>query len=186
MSMAPSTDTHADRFEPPDDSFRRASVLAALFPGPEGPTLLLTKRREDLNHHPGQISFPGGQIEAGETPQAAALREAEEEIALASHLIDLLGPLSPLYISVSNFWVQPFLGILAAPPKELKPQDEEVSLILEVPLNTLAHPDARQHAPWTFRGEEVQVPYFAYNGHTIWGATAMMLAELVTLFDEWR
>ena len=165
---------------------RRAAVLAVLFPLEEASGIstgvLLTKRKQNLSKHAGQISFPGGKQEQDETLTQTALRETHEEIGLYSKDIELLGSLSPLYINVSNFCVHPFVGALQQPPESLTPQDDEVEKILKVPLKKLADPSIEHREKWVINGAEISVPFYAYEGETIWGATAMMLAELLRLF----
>uniref|UniRef100_UPI000B3399DD NUDIX hydrolase n=1 Tax=Rhodothermus marinus TaxID=29549 RepID=UPI000B3399DD len=108
-------------------------MLALLFPEQERPHLLLVERPSHLKEHGGQIGFPGGRREPGETLQETALREAHEELGLPPERIELLGALTPLYIPVSNFCVHPFVGAIAPLP-ELRPCPEEVQAVLRVPL----------------------------------------------------
>ncbi len=188
LQMAP-----AYRMKPEDarvggKSCREAGVLALFFPlegGPHAgqPALVLTVRRDHLPDHPGQISFPGGQREAGEALQATALREAKEEVALDPAEAEVLGALTPLYIPPSNFCVHPFVAVAREAPA-LRPTDAEVGQILRVPLAHLLRPATRRRAPRTLRGQTVEVPFFDAEGQTVWGATAMMLAELLALFSD--
>ena len=164
---------------------REAAVLALLHPLQEddAPALVLTVRPPDMAHHAGQIAFPGGRREPGESLVDTALREAAEEVALDPRRVELLAPLTPLYIPPSNFCVYPFLGAVPDFP-ELHPADAEVAQILHTPLPQLLHPETRREEPWTLRGERVVVPFYAIDGHKVWGATAMMLAEMLALFDD--
>ncbi len=184
LEMAPSSRFFHGALRVDGKPCRKAAVLAVLFPIEESPGVLLTKRKHTLSKHAGQISFPGGRQELDETLEQTALRETHEEIGLTSDQIQLLGPLSPLYINVSNFCVYPFVGAIKSPPCDLKPHDDEVERILQVPLPTLADPATEQRENWILHGNEVDVPYYAYEGETIWGATAMMLAELLRLFKD--
>ncbi len=162
---------------------REAAVLALLHPMADGvPALVLTVRPPDLRHHGGQVAFPGGRREPGESLEATALREAHEEIGLPPEQVELLGALTPLYIPPSNFCVYPFVGAMAVPPV-LYPADEEVAEILHVPLPLLQAADTRRVESWRLHGREVEVPFFALAGHKVWGATAMMLSELLALFE---
>lgn len=164
---------------------REAAVLALLHPlADDAPALVLTVRPPDMKHHGGQIAFPGGRREADEARETTALREAEEEVGLPQDQVDLLGPLTPLYIPPSNFCVYPFVGAVEQHP-DLYPADEEVAEILHVPLARLLAPTTHREEPWTLRGREVVVPYFSIAEHKVWGATAMMLAELLALFEGW-
>ncbi|MDX1548812.1 MAG: CoA pyrophosphatase [Rhodothermales bacterium] len=160
---------------------REAGVLALVFPLAGEPALLLTVRRDDLPDHPGQVSFPGGRREPGETLREAALREAHEEVGLHPGAVEVLGPLTPLYIPPSNFCVYPFVGVAAVLPA-LRPQDAEVEALLPAPLPHLLDPATHRREPWTLRGQQVEVPFLHVEGRKVWGATAMMLGELLALF----
>ena len=142
------------------------------------PTVVLTVRREELPDHAGQISFPGGQREGDETLFETALREAKEEVDLAPDPVRLLGALTPLYIPPSNFCVHPFVAVVSHVPT-LRPTDREVGEILHVSLPHLLAPATRVVETWTLHGTDVDVPYYDVAGHTVWGATAMMLAEML-------
>jgi 8-oxo-dGTP pyrophosphatase MutT (NUDIX family) len=143
----------------------------------------LTIRRPDLLHHPGQISLPGGGLDHGELPEAAALREAEEEIGVDPSTVRVLGSLTPLYVIVSGFVVTPFVGVVEERPN-FQPEAREVAEILEVPLEELKDPDRRMWGNRTREGYLIDFPYFSVGPdreHQVWGATAMMLAEFVEL-----
>jgi 8-oxo-dGTP pyrophosphatase MutT (NUDIX family) len=163
---------------------RHAAGLLLVFPGSESPSaagahIVLTVRGETLRH-PGQVSLPGGVVEPGESFEQAALREAHEEVALDPAGVRILGPLSPLDIPVSGFRLFPIVGAVGARPM-LRPADGEVAHILDVSLTRLLAPGA---VTWTRREREgvaLDVPLFAVSGHEIWGATAMVLAEFLTL-----
>lgn len=163
-----------------DKDCREAGVLMLLFPDDTTPTLVLTVRRDHLSDHAGQISFPGGQREAGEHLKETALREAHEEVNLHPDPVDLLGALTPLYIPPSNFCVHPFVGVVPHMPA-LRPTDEEVGRILRVPLPHLLDPSTVTTEEWTLHGQSVRVPFFEVEGYKVWGATAMMLAELLAV-----
>lgn len=181
--MAPRHSARQDALSVDGRSCREAGVLALLLPQDDTPVLVLTIRHDDLPDHGGQISFPGGQREGDEPLSATALREANEEIGLSPTTVWLLGDLTPLYIPPSNFCVHPFVGA-AAHDLALRPTDREVDQILRVPLDRLLAPDTRVVEPWTLQGQEVDVPYYDIDGHTVWGATAMMLAELLDIIRD--
>jgi 8-oxo-dGTP pyrophosphatase MutT (NUDIX family) len=159
---------------------REAAVLVLLLDGDEGPGILLTRRRGDLPDHPGQISFPGGRREKGESLQETALREAREEVNLKPETVRILGTLTPLYIPPSNFFVTPLLAAAVA-PVEMCPCDREVESLIVASLQRLMDPEAVLAEPWTLRGDKVVVPFYDVDGHQVWGATAMMLAEVIAL-----
>jgi 8-oxo-dGTP pyrophosphatase MutT (NUDIX family) len=183
LTMAPAYRSQPDKLRIEGKPCRNAGVLALLFPEGAETAILLTERRPDLKRHAGQISFPGGSREPDEPLYQTALRETHEEIGLAPHHIELLGPLSPLYIQVSNYCVHPFVGALEAPPQNLVFQPTEVTLIHTLKLADLRHPAARSLEPRLVYGKMVDVPVFAINGLSIWGATAMMLAELLAVTE---
>ena len=180
--MAPRHSARQDALSVDGRACREAGVLALLLPHADGPVLILTVRHDELPDHGGQISFPGGQREGDETLTDTALREAHEEVGLDRSAVRLLGALTPLYIPPSNYCVHPVVGA-AAHDLPLHPTDREVDTILRAPLDRLLSPDARVVEPWTLHGQEVEVPYYDVDGHTVWGATAMMLAELLTILS---
>lgn len=162
---------------------REAGALVLLHPHDGEPAVVLTVRRDHLPDHAGQISFPGGQREPEETLSDTALREAEEEINLSPASVDVLGPLTPLYIPPSNFCVHPFVGQTAS-AGSLRPTDAEVRRILQIPLTHLLDPTTRTTETRLLNGREVVVPYYDVSGYTVWGATAMMLAEFLAVVRD--
>jgi 8-oxo-dGTP pyrophosphatase MutT (NUDIX family) len=172
---------------PPD--CRRSAVLLLLFPGAlGGPALLLTKRHASLLNHAGQVALPGGAVEEGETLEAGALREAHEEVGLHAAGVRILGRLSPLHVPVSGFVLYPIVAACGERPV-LHPTPGEVDRILEAPLELLA--DARSYSVElrSFRGSDYRVPFVEVEGEKVWGATAMVLAEFLSLIgsppDPW-
>ena len=183
-TMAPRYSARQEALSVQNKDCREAGVLALLLPQEHGtPAVVLTVRREDLPDHAGQISFPGGQRENEETLMDTALREANEEIALDPSHVQVLGTLTPLYIPPSNFCVHPHVGIVRHNPS-LVPTDREVERVLRAPLDHLLNPNTRIVEPWTLHGTTVEVPYYDVDGHTVWGATAMMLAELLSVIHD--
>jgi 8-oxo-dGTP pyrophosphatase MutT (NUDIX family) len=175
---------HLDGWSPDDQpaEARRAAALVLLYPGTTGPAIALTERHADLPHHPGQISLPGGGLMAGESPRAAALREAEEEIGVPSDHVRLLGPLSSLWIPVSNFVLHPFVAVTDTMPAFV-PHPREVAAIVEADLARLLDRASIQWASRDRRGQHIDYPYFDVGGRTVWGATAMVLSEFVALWE---
>lgn len=182
MRMAPVRAEAPERLQVEGRDCREAGVLALLTPRDDEPHLVVTVRRAHLPDHAGQVSFPGGGREHDEDLIETALREAEEEVMLDPEHVELLGELTPLYIPPSNFCVYPFLGFTQG-EVHLQPDDFEVAEIVLLPLQELLAKDTIRREVWTIRDEELVVPYFDIAGLTLWGATAMMVAEIVALFD---
>ncbi len=162
----------------PDDP-TPAAVLVPLVDHPGAPTVLLTVRGQDLRHHAGQVSFPGGSIEAADPdPAAAALREAREEIGLDPQFVTVIGYL-PDHVVISGFRVTPVVARVR-PGFMLEMDRQEVQAVFEAPLSHVF--DARHHRPrrHRFRGTDVEVELvdIPYGEHNIWGATAGMLLTL--------
>lgn len=165
-------------FDPAD--VRHAAGLLLLFPRGDRAHLILTVRAGTLGRHRGQISLPGGAIEPGETFEQAALREAHEEIGLGIAGLRTLGPLTPIDIPVSGFRLHPIVSAAPGPPV-LQPSAGEVARILEIPIDRLMDPDAVAVKPLRLGGRTVAAPAFLVEEAEIWGATAMVLAEFLTL-----
>lgn len=182
MRLAPLHSDTVERLAVQGRDCREAAVLALLTPVAGEAYLLMTVRRADLAQHAGQVSFPGGRREPGEDLLDTALRETHEEVGLAPHEIDVLGALTPLYVPPSNFCVYPFVGTTRDEPV-LRPKDDEVERIVHVPLTAFQDAASLRRDEWIVRGERVLVPYFDVEGLTVWGATAMMLAELLALLE---
>ncbi|OQA40216.1 MAG: putative NUDIX hydrolase [Chloroflexi bacterium ADurb.Bin325] len=184
MGMSPRPRPGAERILDPDLDCRRAGVLALLYPGDAGaaPYIVLTRRTNSVESHRGQISFPGGSMEPGEDAVAAALREAQEELGVDPAALTVVGRLSPLYIPPSDFCIYPAVAYAAARPAFV-PSPHEVAEVLEVPLAHLLSPATRCEEVWEIRGAAVHVPYYAFGQHKIWGATAMVLCELLALLS---
>ncbi|OYV85965.1 MAG: hypothetical protein B7Z73_12590 [Planctomycetia bacterium 21-64-5] len=170
-------------FGPPTCRARQAAVVALLYPQARDWYLPLTVRPATLAAHAGQISLPGGAIEPGETTAQAALRELAEELGVPASEVSLLGPLSPIYVFVSEYLVTPWVAALDARPR-FRPSADEVSELLEVPLSRLLDPAARGSHTRRQRGIELSVPHFLWGRHRIWGATGMILAELAAVVSE--
>lgn len=153
--------------------YANAAVLLPLFRQHGEWHLLMTRRALHLRHHPGQLSFPGGRIEAGESSAVAALREAHEEIGIAPATVQLLGHLPAINTS-TGFIVQPWIGVLAQQPK-LQLQQDEVDSVLQLPLHEALSAKRRQTEVWLLRGKPQRLHFIPWQQHLIWGASAEML-----------
>lgn len=172
--------------ETPDDA-RQAGVMALFYPREDQMHLALIERASSNpnDRHGGQIGFPGGKYETSDRDlQDTAVRETEEEIGVAGQDIDVLGKLTNLFIPVSHFQVHPYVGILDYHPT-FKPQWEEVQSVLEVPVSHLFDLDRRKTTDLQIgRGINLKdVPYFDFGKKIVWGATAMMLNELIQVLS---
>jgi 8-oxo-dGTP pyrophosphatase MutT (NUDIX family) len=166
----------------PGADTRRAAVLVPIIVEGEDARVVYTVRKDDLADHAGQISFPGGSIEARDgSLLETALREAEEEIDLSPELVEVVGELEEMYIPPSNFRVSPFVGLLP-PGAEMVLAPEEVEEIFTVSLTTLIANETFRKVLWRRDGRDYEVPVFAIDGpipRNIWGATAAMTAALL-------
>ena len=176
------------RVPPPGAESRRAAVLVPILVEDEDARVVYTVRKDDLADHAGQISFPGGSIEARDgSLMETALREAEEEIDLRPELVEVVGELEEMYIPPSNFRVSPFVGLLP-PEAEMVLAPDEVEEIFTVSLTTLTASETFRKVLWSRDGRDYEVPVFAIDGpisRNIWGATAAMTAALLARLG-WR
>ena len=161
----------------PEDC-RHSGVLLLLYPISGVPHFILTVRNADLPQHSGQVSLPGGAVEPGESFEAAALREAHEEVGVDPRIVRIVGPLSPLHVPVSGFVLHPRVGVTDARPNLIR-EAREVARILEIPLDTLCDPAVLELEQRSTADGPVEVPYFRLDGERVWGATAMVLAEFL-------
>ena len=155
-----------------------AAVLLLLFPRAGSWHFILTKRSADLRGHSGQISLPGGRIDPDDgSAWAAALRETEEELGIATAGITRLGALTPLLITHSQYFVRPQVGWLDYEPR-WRPNAGEVAGLLVMSLAQLLDPLTKDSERRDLRGDRVRVPYYRLAGQQVWGATALILSEL--------
>ena len=176
------------RVPPPGTDSRRAAVLVPILVEGEDARVVYTVRKDDLADHAGQISFPGGSMEAHDgSLLETALREAEEEIDLSPGLVEVVGELEEMYIPPSNFRVSPFVGLLPS-EAEMVLAPDEVEEIFTVSLTRLTAPETFRKVIWRREGREYKVPVFAIEDpvpRNIWGATAAMTASVLARLG-WR
>jgi 8-oxo-dGTP pyrophosphatase MutT (NUDIX family) len=160
----------------PGQAITPAAVLVPVVDRPE-PTVILTTRPETMRRHAGQVAFPGGRIDPDDDgPVAAALREAEEEIGLPPHHVEVIGIADP-YRTITGFEVTPVVGVVP-PGLPLAPHPGEVADLFEVPLFHLLRPEHQQVRTAQWRGAERHYYQIDFEGRRIWGATAAMIVNL--------
>lgn len=159
---------------------KQAAVMAVFYPGEQQETkFVLILRKTYKGVHSNQIGFPGGRVEDEDLNlMHTALRETEEEVGIPRQEVTVLRELTRLYIPPSNFWVQPFLGLMHRTPL-LIPQEEEVEAVLEIDIDDFMSDSClTKQTLSTSYATNIEVPAFLLNGHIVWGATAMMLNEM--------
>jgi 8-oxo-dGTP pyrophosphatase MutT (NUDIX family) len=164
---------------PPGITPRQGAVLALFYPDGEDLRLPLTVRSERLANHRGEVSLPGGGVDPHDTDrQATALRECHEELGVDPTTITIWGQLNPIYITPSNFQITPVVGFCAVPPVFVA-NPGEVSAIITTTVRVLLDRATVSIEPRNLRGYDLLVPFFTITGHTVWGATALILSDLV-------
>ncbi|MEM9569844.1 MAG: CoA pyrophosphatase [Pseudomonadota bacterium] len=159
------------------DSIRPAAVLIPVIPRIEGPTALLTQRPDTMASHPGQVAFPGGKVDASDLDEvAAALREAEEEVGVVPHSVELIGRSAP-YVTGTAFRITPVIGVLPA-DFVAQPDPTEVADVFEAPLDFLFNTDNHQTGTAFYKGKHRQFTEMPWQGFRIWGVTAGIIRDL--------
>lgn len=174
----------------PPENAKLAGVMALLYPKESSWQIVLIERQsfDDRDQHKGQISFPGGKFDTIDADlSSTAKRETQEEIGVFSDNIQILGSLTPIYISVSNFHVFPFIGMVNFAPV-FKPQWSEVKEIIEIPMLDLLNPQYQKLADIQIYKDFVlnDVPCFSIKEKIIWGATAMIISEIADLISPYK
>ncbi len=160
-----------------------SAVLVPLYTGDGGPLdtrVILTRRSRELRLHAGEVSFPGGRMEPGESPPDTALRESHEEIGLEPGEVEILGGLEPLTTRTSASLILPLVGRIPSRP-HLTPNPDEVAAILDLPLVSLTEDGVHHSELWPWRGRLRTIHFFDVPGDTIWGATAGLLHQLLVI-----
>ena len=153
-----------------------AAVLILLYPIKNKWHFFLTKRTNTVENHKGQISLPGGMLEEGESHKEAAIRETFEELGVQSEDINIIGPLTPLYIPISNFKIFPFVGWIKSTP-DLNIQSKEVSKVFSPSILSLMDPQTKKIKDSILLGQKVKIPFFNLKNEVVWGATSMIISE---------
>ena len=179
LRMAPRPRVGWDPLKFPDDA-RAGAALLLVYPHDDNVRIALTVRGSGLRNHTGQVSFPGGRVDDGETFEQAALREANEEVGVDPRTVEILGSLTPLHIPVSRYILHPIVGFTTMRPA-FQRAEWEVARIVEAPVSVLHDPKTikREMRTRVVNGQtvEVDVPFYDIDGEKVWGATAMVLAE---------
>ncbi len=183
--MAPEYRQNIDHKRLIQRDHREGSVLVLLYSGADKTLhFVLTRRPTYSGVHSGQISLPGGKREPNEGLSETALRETFEEIGVARKSLRLLGQLSSLYIPPSNFMVYPFVAFAERHPA-FHPDPVEVAELIETPLSLiLDHSEPYYQMMAHTRLGQIPIPYYDVYGHVVWGATAMILSEFITLINQ--
>jgi 8-oxo-dGTP pyrophosphatase MutT (NUDIX family) len=161
-----------------NDGASPSAVLVVLYEADGGLHVVLTRRSWDLRTHRGEVSFPGGRTEEGETPSEAALRESWEEIALDTGAVEVLGEMDHLTTVTRRAYVVPVVGVLPEKP-DVALNPDEVDEVLFVPLTDLVQPDVFREERWGLLGSDRPIYFFEIDGDTIWGATAALLRQFL-------
>lgn len=153
-----------------------SAVLILLYPHKKDIHFILTERTNEVQHHKGQISLPGGSWENGEQLYETAQRETEEEIGIPADKTKIIYELTPLFVKVTGYMIHPFVAYVTKKP-HIVPDRNEVNNVFTVSISDLMDPANRLTELWTIRKIPVDVPFFKFGKYKIWGATAMILSE---------
>jgi len=170
----------------PADGLVTAAVLVPLYRKDGRQHVLLTKRSDFVEHHRGEISFPGGKRDPEDPDlQTCALRETTEELGIAPEHVRVLGELDDFYTVATHFHVVPFVGSIPY-PYDFQLSTREIAGLVAPPLEIFFDPSLRSEDIWLWEGQEVNVVSYHWEGHTIWGATARILKHFAELLEQWR
>ena len=170
---------------------RAAAVLVPLLPRPEGLHVLFTERSKELRSHAGQISFPGGSVDRGDSDaRAAALREAREEVGLREEHVEILGTVDDCPTFVTGYVITPVVGVVdpraftAAGRYPWEPSPAEIAALHELPLSAFMDPKNLRIELRAREGQMLELYWYTVQGATVWGATARILNQLIRLTQE--
>ncbi len=182
--MAPKARKSTEELMQANPANRLSSVMILLYPDVKGLlSTIFIEKPIDNSIHSGQVAFPGGKMDEEDiTPARTALRETEEEIGVPAEHIQILGPLSQLFIPASNFLVIPHIGIMETMPRFIPNPDEVKSLIPTHVSQLMELKQSTKQFPTSYG--ILEAPYYELNGHSVWGATAMMISEFRELLKR--
>jgi len=167
--------------EDPKGDYAHSSVLLPFFIKDNQYWLLLIRRADTLQYHSGEISFPGGMVEEGDLNLVTtAKRETFEEVGVLEDDIEIVGPLDDVSTLTSNFIIHPLIGIIPF-PYSFRINSQEVSYIIEIPLNFFLNSPNLQYVSINYKGDTFKTPAFDYEGAIIWGATERIIENLISL-----
>ncbi len=168
----------------PNERTRESAVLILFYPSENNIFMPLILRPQYDGVHGGQMAFPGGRAEKeDENLERTALREAQEEIGVRVSDVQVLGKLTKLYIPPSNFHVQPVIGFMSRKP-EFYPDPKEVDKVIEISIEEMKNPSIIGRKVLNVRGIEIDTPFYDILDTTVWGATAMMISELLMVIES--
>ncbi len=168
----------------PSSGLITAAVLVPIFVKDGSLHVLLTKRSDMVEHHRGEISFPGGKVDFTDPDiKHCALRETSEEVGISPDEVRLIAELDDFYTVATRFHVVPFVGVVPY-PYEYRVSIREIAGLVTPPLDIFFDPSRRREDVWMIRGEPVTVVSYLWNGHNIWGATARIMKHLIELVES--
>lgn len=171
--------TTLDQLPPPPDA-RPSAVLVPILDGTHGPEILLTRRTKHLSSHKGEVSFPGGRLDAGESFVEAAIREANEEIGIDPRNVQVIGEMSAMATYVSRSYIVPVVAHVTSRPS-LDVRNEEVDRVFTVPLAELVREDTYSEEHWGLPPHQFRIHFFHLDEETVWGVTGRMLHQLINV-----
>jgi 8-oxo-dGTP pyrophosphatase MutT (NUDIX family) len=168
----------------PPDGMTIAAVLVPLFLKDGRTHVLLTKRSDQVEHHRGEISFPGGKLDPEDPDlRSCALRETDEEVGITPDDVRVIGELDDFYTVATDFLVVPFVGIIPY-PYDFRLSSREIADLIGVPLEVFFDPERRSEELWTIKGQSIEIISYRWKQHNIWGATARILKHFTEVLDN--